>query len=183
MNKAKKLGVLALAGLVILSALASAAVASEQKGYYVRGPSGELTERVANIDTDTSAGQPSWRFPTFEAETPQDGELNRGDGMMDGVRKYMDYSTYRLQSRNRSYLIFPPGNGTTGQIPERPTIPGWNFNNENNVIGSIPNTFGWSFNNENSVIGSIPNTFGWSFNNENSVIGSIPNTFGWNNNN
>ncbi len=181
MNKAKKLGVLALAGLVILSAFASAAVANGQKGYYVRGPSGELTERVANIDTDTSAGQPSWRFPTFEAETPQDG-VNKGDGMMDGVRKYMDYSTYGRQTQNRSYLIFPP-DGTTGQVPERPTIPGWRINNENNVIGSIPNTFGWSFNNENSVIGSIPNTFGWSFNNGNSVIGSIPNTFGWNNNN
>jgi len=164
MFKAKKLGVLALAGLVILSALASAAVASEQKGYYVRGPSGELTERVANIDTDTSAGQPSWRFPSFEAETPQDG-VNKKDSMMDGVRQYMDYSTYGWQSRNPSYRIFPPGNGTTGQVPEGPTIPGWRVNNENSVIGSIPNTFGWSFNNENSVIGSIPNTFGWSFNN------------------
>ena len=182
MNKAKKLGVLALAGLVILSALASAAVASEQKGYYVRGPSGELTKRVANIDMDTSAGQPSWRFPTFEAETPQDG-VNNGYSMMDGVRKYMDYSTYGRQSQNRSYLIFTPGNGTTWQVPERPTIPGWSFNNESNVIGSIPNTFGWSFNNGNSVIGSIPNTFGWSFNNGNSVIGSIPNTFGWSSNN
>ena len=182
MIKAKKLGVLALAGLVILSALASAAVANVQKGYYVRGPSGELTERVANIDTDTSAGQPSWRFPAFEAETPQDGVNNRYS-MMDGAREYLNKSTFGWQSRNPSYRIFPPGNGTIGQVPERPTIPGWSFNNENDVIGSIPNTFGWSFSNGNSVIGSIPNTFGWSFSNGNSVIGSIPNTFGWNNNN
>ncbi|KAF5436564.1 hypothetical protein C5S35_08530 [Candidatus Methanophagaceae archaeon] len=182
MIKAKKLGVLALAGLVILSAFASAAVANGQKGYYVRGPSGVLTERVANIDTDTSAGQPSWRFPAFEAETPQDGVNNRYS-MMDGAREYLNKSTLGWQSRNPSYRIFPPGNGTIGQVPEGPTIPGWSFNNENDVIGSIPNTFGWSFNNENDVIGSIPNTFGWSFNNENDVIGSIPNTFGWNNNN
>ncbi|MEA3488516.1 MAG: hypothetical protein U9R10_04610, partial [Euryarchaeota archaeon] len=158
MIKTKKLGVLALAGLVILSAFASAAVATGQKGYYVRGPSGELTDKVANIDTDASAGQPSWRFPAFEAEAPQD-RANNGYSMMDGAREYLNKSTFGWQSRNPSYRIFPPGNGTTGQVPERqPTIPGWRFNNENSVIGSIPNTFGWRVNNGNSVIGSIPNT-------------------------
>lgn len=134
MNKAKRLGVLALAGLVILSVLASTSIAYGAKTYYVRGPSGELTERVANIDTNTSPGLPSWRFPPG-AETSHGWELNRGYSILDYVRASMNYSMYEWQSQQRDYRIFSPDNDTRGQVPA--TIPGWNDSSENSTIWDL----------------------------------------------
>lgn len=123
MNKAKRVGVLALAGLVILSALASTSIASGLKGYYVLGPSGELTERVADIDTYTPTGQP-WNF-SEGAETPQGWYLNGGDNIMDNVRYYMNDSMYGWQSQNKAYFVFPP-NVTEHNVTELPDTFGWN---------------------------------------------------------
>ena len=115
MNKAKRVGVLALAGLVILSVLASASIAYGAKSYYVRGPSGGLTERVADIDPYTPSMQP-WGFPAG-AVTPEGWELNRGYSILDYVRASMNYSMYERQSQNQGYRIFSPRN-VTGQLPD-----------------------------------------------------------------
>ncbi|MCK4734049.1 MAG: hypothetical protein KAT65_16475 [Methanophagales archaeon] len=137
MNKAKKLGVLALAGLVILSALASTSIASGAKGYYVRGPSGGLIERVADIDTYTPAMQP-WNF-SEGAETPHGWELDRSPGMMDNVRDYMDQST---RSQYKGYFVFPPN---TEQLPEENTF-GWNGNRGYGMMDNVR----WYMNNQAS---------------------------------
>ena len=138
MDKAKKLGILALAGLVILSVLASTSIAYGAKPYYVRGPSGELTERVADIDTYTPAGQ-SWEFPAG-AETPQGWALNRGYGITDFVRDYMNQST---QSQYKGYFVFPPGN-VTEQSPENTF--GWNDNRGYGMMDNVR----WYMNNQAS---------------------------------
>jgi len=139
MNKAKRLGVLALAGLVILSVLASTSIASGLKGYYVLGPSGELTERVADIDTYTPTGQP-WNF-SEGAETQHGWELDRSPGMMDSVRDYLNQST---QSQYKGYFVFPPGN-VTGQLPEENTF-GWNDNRGYGMMDNVR----WYMNNQAS---------------------------------
>ena len=111
MNKAKRLGVLALAGLVILSVLASTSIAYGAKNYYVRGPSGELTERVADINTTYTPAMQPWNF-SEGAETPHGWYLNGGGNIMDNVRYYMNDSTFGWQSRNQGYFVFPSGNVT-----------------------------------------------------------------------
>ena len=140
MNKAKRLGVLALAGLVILSVLASTSIAYGAKTYYVRGPSGELTERVADINmTYTPAMQP-WNF-SEGAKTPQGWDLNRGYGITDNVRDYLNQST---QSQYKGYFVFPPGN-VTGQLPEENTF-GWNDNRGYGMMDNVR----WYMNNQAS---------------------------------
>jgi len=140
MNKAKRVGVLALAGLVILSALASTSIASGLKGYYVLGPSGELTERVADIDTYTPTGQP-WNF-SEGAETQHGWELDRSPGMMDSVRDYLNQST---QSQYKGYFVFPPGNVTEHNVTEPLDPPGW----DNSGSGMMDNVR-WYMNNQAS---------------------------------
>jgi len=141
MNKAKRLGVLALAGLVILSALASTSIAYGAQNYYVRGPSGELTERVADINMTYTPAMNPWNF-SEGAETPQGWQLNRGPGMMDNVREYMDRSTYGWQSQNKGYFVFPPGD-VTEQLPDN-TV-GW----DNRGYGMMDNVR-WYLNNQGS---------------------------------
>ncbi len=135
MNKAKRVGVLALAGLVILSVLASTSIASGANGYYVRGTDGELTERVADIDTYTPAGQ-SWEFPAG-AETQHGWEFNSGPGMMDNVRYYLNDSTFGWQSRNQGYLVFPLGNVTEHNVTEPPDTFGWNDNRGYGMMDNV----------------------------------------------
>ena len=128
MDKAKRVGVLALAGLVILSVLASTSIAYGAKTYYVRGPSGELTERVPDINMTYTPAMHPWGFPEG-AKTPQGWDLNRGYGITDNVRDYLNQSTYGRQSQYKGYRIFAPRNATgynaTEQLPEENTF-GWN---------------------------------------------------------
>jgi len=135
MNKAKRVGVFALAGLVILSVLASTSIAYGAKSYYVRGPSGEFTERVADIDTYTPTRQ-SWGFPAG-ATTPQGWEINRGYSMMDSVREYMNYSTYGGQSQYTGYRIFSPRNATGHNVTELPDTFGWNDNRGYGMMDNV----------------------------------------------
>ncbi|MEA3488515.1 MAG: hypothetical protein U9R10_04605 [Euryarchaeota archaeon] len=143
MNKAKRVWVLALAGLVILSVLASTSIAYGAKNYYVRGHSGGLTERVPNIDSYTPTGH-SWRFPAG-AETPHGWELNRGYGITDHVRDYLNQST---QSQYQGYRIFSPRNATgynaTEQLPEENT-----FGRDDSGSGMMDNVR-WYMNNQGS---------------------------------
>ena len=136
MNKAKRVGVLALAGLVILSVLASTSIASGANGYYVRGPSGGFIERVADINMTYTPARQSWGFPAG-AETQHGWELNSGPGMMDNVRYYLNDSTFGWQSRNKGYLVFPPGNVTEHNVTELPDTFGWNGNSGSGMMDNV----------------------------------------------
>ena len=136
MDKAKKLGILALAGLVILSVLASTSIAYGAKTYYVRGPSGELTERVADINMTYTPAMRPWNF-SEGARTPHGWELDRSPGMMDNVRDYLNQSTSGRQSQYKGYFVFPTGNVTEP--------PGW----DNSGYGMMDNVR-WYMNNQAS---------------------------------
>jgi hypothetical protein len=144
MNKAKRLGVLALAGLVILSVLASTSIANGAKSYYVRGPSGELTERVADINMTYTPTMQPWNF-SEGATTPQGWYLNGGDSIMDNVRYYMNDSTFGWQSQNKGYFVFPPGNATGHNVTDLPDTFGW----DNSGYGMMDNVR-WYLNNQAS---------------------------------
>jgi len=136
MNKAKRLGVLALAVLVILSVLASTSIAYGAQNYYVRGPSGEFIERVADINTTYTPAMQPWNF-SEGATTPQGWYLNGGDSIMDNVRYYMNDSTFGWQSRNQGYFVFPSGNATEHNVTELPDPFGWNDGRGYNMMDNV----------------------------------------------